>query len=112
MSDASETPAPFPPRDKRIVKHIRALEESGQDIEKFVTALRDIRDDASLTPPQREAIFKTMAQDAAQAYYVMVTGKPIELDKLVEQAQAEDEAKAKAAGNTVSTAPTQPPKAR
>lgn len=74
----------LPPRDRRIVKHIRAMAESGTDIEAFAKALQGMRDDASLTTAQRDAIFKTLAQDAAQAYYVMVTGKPIELEKLVE----------------------------
>jgi hypothetical protein len=77
----AETPT-LPPRDKRIVKHIRALAEAGNDIDKFVKALQSFRDDASLTTAQRDAIFKTMAQDAAMAYYVMVTGKPLELEKL------------------------------
>lgn len=72
----------LPPRDKRIVKHIRAMAESGTDIEAFAKALQSFRDDSSLTTAQREAILKTLAQDAAQAYYVMVTGKPIELEKL------------------------------
>ncbi|MCK6550382.1 hypothetical protein L6R52_31385 [Myxococcota bacterium] len=83
---ATETPnaKALPPRDKRIVKHIRAMAEAGTDIEAFAKALQGMRDDASLTTAQRDAIFKTLAQDAAQAYYVMVTGKPIELEKLGE----------------------------
>jgi hypothetical protein len=83
MADPN-TPQPpeGPPRDKRIVKHIRAMAEGGADIEKFVKALHAFRDDASLTSAQREAIFKTMAQDAAQAYYVMTTGEAIDLEKL------------------------------
>jgi len=89
MTDTPEKqPQPLPPRDKRIVKHIRAIAESGQDIQKFVKALQAMRDDASLTTAQRDAIFKTLAQDAAQAYYVMVTGKPIELEKLAEDQAA------------------------
>jgi hypothetical protein len=82
---AEKPPSPnaLPPRDKRIVKHIRAMAEAGTDIDQFVKALQAFRDDASLTSAQRDAIFRTLAQDAAQAYYVMVTGKPIELDKLV-----------------------------
>jgi hypothetical protein len=86
MADTPEQAQPaatLPPRDKRIVKHIKAIAESGAEIEKFAKALRAFRDDASLTSAQREAVFKTLAQDAAQAYYVMVTGKPIELEKLV-----------------------------
>lgn len=78
-----QTPTPqLPPRDKRIVKHMRAMAEAGTDIDQFTKALQAMRDDASLTTAQRDAIFKTLAQDAAQAYYVMVTGKPIELEKL------------------------------
>jgi hypothetical protein len=68
-----------------IVKHIRAFAESGVDIEKFVKALHAFRDDASLTTAMREAIFKTMAQDAAQAYYVLVTGEALDPAKLEEQ---------------------------
>jgi hypothetical protein len=77
----------LPPRDKRIVKHIRAMAESGQEIEKFVKALQAFRDDAGLTTAQREAVLKTLAQDAAQAYYVMVTGEPIDLQKLSESSE-------------------------
>jgi hypothetical protein len=71
----------IPPRDKRIVRHIKALSEAGTDIKKFIDALHAFRDDSSLTTGQRDAIFKTMAHDAAQAYYVIVTGKPIEFDE-------------------------------
>lgn len=84
MADTPDTPPQtLPPRDKRIVKHIKAIAESGPDIEKFVKALQAFRDDAGMTSAQRDAVFKTLAHDAAQAYYVMVTGKPIELEKLV-----------------------------
>jgi hypothetical protein len=71
----------IPPRDRRIVKHIKAITEAGDDIELFVQALHAMRDDGSLTSAQRDAIFKTLAQDAAQAYYVIVTGNPIEFDE-------------------------------
>lgn len=92
MADAPSTTTPsIPPRDKRIVKHIKAIAESGVDIEKFVKALHAFRDDASLTTAMREAIFKTMAQDAAQAYYVLVTGETIDLAKL--QAQMDESQK-------------------
>jgi hypothetical protein len=85
MADAPEkslTPSPIPPRDKRIVRHIRAMAEAGNDIEKFVKALHAFRDDASLTSAMRDAIFKTMAHDAAQAYYVLVTGEALDPAKL------------------------------
>lgn len=82
-TDHPAPPHPLPPRDRRIVKHMRAIGEAGTDVEQFARALQGVRDDASLTTAQRDAIFKTLAQDAAQAYYVMVTGKPIDLEKLV-----------------------------
>lgn len=72
------------PRDRRIVKHIEAIAEAGQDIEKFAAAVRDVRDDPKLTSAKREAIWKTLAQEAAQAYYVFATGKPIDFEKLFE----------------------------
>jgi hypothetical protein len=71
------------PRDKRVVKHVRAIADAGSDIEKFVRALREFRDDLSLTTAQRDAIFKTLAQDASHAYFVMVTGKPIDWDQVI-----------------------------
>lgn len=74
--------APLPPRDPRIVRHIRAIVEAGTDLHRFARALQAMRDDPSLSRAQREAIFKTLAQEAAQAYFVMATGKPIELEKL------------------------------
>jgi hypothetical protein len=80
-------PLPLPPRDKRIVRHIKAIAESGGDIDKFVKALQAFRDDASLTTAQREAVFKTLAQDAAHAYFVMVTGKPVDWDKIIPRDQ-------------------------
>lgn len=70
-------------RDRRIVKHIRALAEAGTDIEKFAASVRSVRDDPSLTSAHRDAIYKTLAQEAAQAYYVFTTGKPINLEELV-----------------------------
>lgn len=70
------------PRDRRIVKHIQALTEAGTDIKKFIQALERMKDDISLTQPQREAIFKTLAQDAASAYFVFATGNPIDLEEL------------------------------
>lgn len=70
------------PRDRRIVKHIRALNEAGTDLQKFAAAVREVRDDPSLTSAHREAIWKTMAQDAAQAYFVFASGKPLDLDQL------------------------------
>ena len=88
MADAPDKPtsqSSLPPRDKRIVRHIKAIAESGVDIEKFVKALHAFRDDASLTTTMREAIFKTMAHDSAQAYYVLVTGEALDPSKLEAQ---------------------------
>lgn len=70
------------PKDRRIVRHIQALADAGNDVKKFVTALERVRDDFSLSTAQREAIFKTLAQDAAAAYFVFATGKPIDLEEL------------------------------
>jgi hypothetical protein len=70
------------PRDRRITRHIAAIAEAGTDIEKFAAALRDVRDDPQLTTGHRDAIWKTLAHEAAQAYFVFTTGKPIDLEKL------------------------------
>lgn len=80
MTEKIET---FGPRDRRIVRHVQALAEAGQDIEKFAAAIRDVRDDPRLTSAHREAIWKTMAQEAAQAYFVFATGEPIDVEKLI-----------------------------
>lgn len=77
-----KTEEKFTPRDQRIVKHVQEIAEAGQDIEKFAEALRAVRDDASLSSAHRGAIWKTLAQEAAQAYCVMVTGKQIDLEVL------------------------------
>ena len=88
----ADTPPPeqLTPRDKRIVRHVKALAEAGDDIPKFIDALHAFRDDASLTSAQREAIFKTLAQEAASAYYVIVTGNQIDFAKMAEFAEAKD----------------------
>jgi hypothetical protein len=69
---------PTPSRDPRIVKHMRALGAAAEarDVEKFREALRAIRDDNALTPPQRGAILKTIAQEQAAGFHTIVTGQP------------------------------------
>lgn len=71
------------PRDRRITRHIAAIAEAGVDIEKFAAALRAVRDDPSLTSAHREAIFKTLAQEAAQAYFVFATGQALDFEQLL-----------------------------
>lgn len=71
------------PRDRRITKHIRAIADAGADLEGFAAAVRAVRDDPSLTSAHREAIFKTLAQEAAQAYFVFTTGKPLNMEELL-----------------------------
>jgi hypothetical protein len=71
------------PRDRRITRHIAAIAEAGADIEKFAGALREVRDDPQLTTAHRDAIWKTLAQEAAQAYFVFTTGKTIDIEKLI-----------------------------
>jgi hypothetical protein len=75
------------PRDRRITKHIGAIAQAGTDIEKFAAAVREVRDDPQLTSAHRDAIWKTLAQEAAQAYFVFATGKPIDLEKLLGEIQ-------------------------
>lgn len=72
-----------PPRDRRIVKHIKALGAAGMDIGAFSKALEAVRDDPNLSTAMREAIWKTLAQEAAQAYYVFTTGKPLDMDAAI-----------------------------
>ena len=74
---------PPAPRDKRIVKHIAAIKAAGMDIQKFEAAIAAVRDDPQLSAAMREAIWKTLAQEAAQAYYVFTTGKPLDMDALI-----------------------------
>jgi hypothetical protein len=71
------------PRDRRITKHIRAIADAGMDLEGFAAAVRSVRDDPSLTSAHREAIFKTLAQEASQAYFVFATGKPLDMEELL-----------------------------
>ncbi len=73
----------LPPRDKRILKHITALTSAGMNIEAFAEAIRGVRDDPSLTSAHRDAIWKTLAQDAAQAYFVFTTGKPLDMEEIL-----------------------------
>ena len=76
-------------RDRRITKHIRAIADAGSDIEGFAAAVRAVRDDPSLTSAHREAIFKTLAQDAAQAFFVFASGKALNLEELLGEAPPE-----------------------
>ncbi len=73
------------PRDRRITRHIRALAEAEGSLEKFAAAVSSVRDDPSLSTAHRDAIWRTMAQEAAQAYFVLATGKPIDLEAIAAQ---------------------------
>lgn len=75
--------APVTPRDPRIVKHMAAIAQAGTDIAAFAEAIEAVRDDPHLSAAKREAIWKTLAQEAAQAYYVFTTGKPLDMDAIV-----------------------------
>ena len=65
------------PRDPRIVKHMRALAEAAEErsVEKMTAALDGIRADELLSPQQRGAILKTIAQEQASAYHLIITGR-------------------------------------
>ncbi len=73
------------PRDRRITKHVNAITEGGTDIKKFAAAIAAVRDDPALGSAHRGAIWKTLAQEAAQAFYVFTTGKPIDMDDLIKR---------------------------
>ncbi|MCA9551487.1 MAG: hypothetical protein KC933_15735 [Myxococcales bacterium] len=77
------------PRDRRITKHIAAIGQAGSDLEAFAAAVRSVRDDPSLTSAHRDAIFKTLAQDAAQAFFVFATGKALDMEELLGEAPPE-----------------------
>lgn len=74
----------LPRRDRRIVRHIQAIEAAGTSIEGFQKAIAAVRDDPNLSAAMREAIWKTLAQQAGQAYYVFTTGQPIDMDAMIE----------------------------
>ncbi len=78
------------PRDRRIVKHIVAINEAGNDPEKFAGCIQAIRDDPTLSSAHRDAIFKTLAQDAAHAYVVFTTGKQFDFNAMIEAMPLED----------------------
>ena len=82
------------PRDRRIVKHVSAIKDAGIDIKRFSKAIEMVRDDPQLSNAMREAIWKTLAQEAAQAYYVFTTGKPLDMDALIEAFQKSELASA------------------
>jgi hypothetical protein len=71
------------PRDPRILKHIQRISEAGLDLEAFAEALRGVQSDPALSSNHRDAIYKTLAQDAAQAYFTFATGKPLNLEELL-----------------------------
>lgn len=74
MSDEQTPPA----RDPAIVKHMRALGEAAEarSIELFTAALDAVREDPSLSPAQRGAILKTIAQEQAATYHMIITKTP------------------------------------
>lgn len=74
---------PRPPRDRRIVKHVQALGSAGTDIDAFEQAVAAVRDDPQLSSAMREAIWKTLAQEAAQAFFVFTTGKALDMDAAI-----------------------------
>lgn len=63
------------PRDRRIVMHVKALQEAGQDTKAFVEALAAIKNDANLNDAQRGAILKTLAQNMALTYSAILSPK-------------------------------------
>lgn len=76
---------PAPRRDQKIVAHIKALHQAAGDDEAYATALQAIRDDGTLKPPQREAIYKTLAQQSLLWYLEACSGNPIDLSQLQQQ---------------------------
>lgn len=71
------------PRDPRILRHIRKISEAGTDLEAFAEALRGVQSDPALTTSHRDAIYKTLAQEAAQAYFHFATGEALDLEELL-----------------------------
>jgi hypothetical protein len=66
-------------RDQRIVHHIRALQETVGLEGPYASALNAVRDDSRLNQEQREAIYKTLAQQSLLWYIEACTGKPVSL---------------------------------
>lgn len=71
------------PRDPRIVRHIEAIASAGTDVEAFSKAIEAVREDPNLSAAKRDAIWKTLAQEAAQAYYMFTTGQPLDMDAMI-----------------------------
>jgi hypothetical protein len=66
-----------PARDPRIVKHMRVLASAAEarDAAQFIEALKGIRNDDQLSPPQLGAILKTIAHEQAAAFREIVSKK-------------------------------------
>jgi hypothetical protein len=69
-------------RDRRILKHIKALADAGTDVKKFVSALQSVRTDNALNHAQKVAIYKTLAQEAAVGYRYAMSGKALDLGSM------------------------------
>lgn len=85
----SEQTAENSRRDQRIVRHMKALEAALGQEEAYQQALNGVRDDNSLTPPQREAIYKTLAQQSLLWYIEALSGKPVDVEELATQLEAQ-----------------------
>ena len=75
-------------RDQRIVRHIKALQEGLGHEEAYQQALNGIRDDNGLSDAQREAIYKTLAQQSLLWYIEAATGNPVNVEELVQKLNA------------------------
>lgn len=69
-------------RDQRIVRHIKALAAALGQEEAYQQALNGVRDDNGLTEAQREAIYKTLAQQSLLWYIEACSGKPVNFSEL------------------------------
>ncbi|TNE46689.1 MAG: hypothetical protein EP343_22505 [Deltaproteobacteria bacterium] len=76
-------------RDQRIVRHMKALEAALGNEEAYQQALNGIRDDNALTGPQREAIYKTLAQQSLLWYIEALKGEPVDVEELASQLHAQ-----------------------
>lgn len=64
-------------KDPKVKKHLLALDAAARklDPEAFAIALRGIKEDSTLTPVQRGALLKTIAQEQAASYAFAVTNE-------------------------------------
>lgn len=71
----------------RVHEHLERLRAAGLDTEAFFEALVDIRDDTTLPPAHRDALYRCVAMECYAWYLEALTGEPVDRVKAMVEAR-------------------------